>query len=103
MSASRIFQPGVVRVAVAVEIVVALGLIIDGALGALELLPHADHDEGEQHRIGDADHGIFEAGDLVVGDDEVDAVTPADEELEATANTTDTPMTGSRAPRAAAH
>jgi hypothetical protein len=54
-------------------------------LGGLELLPDADHDEGQQHGVSDADHGIFEARDLVVRGEEIYAEIPAGQELQADA------------------
>jgi len=43
---------------------------MDVLLGLVEILPDADHHKGQQHRIGDAYHGMFETGDLLVrGDD----------------------------------
>ena len=68
-------------VAVSIDIVEAAGLRMDVLLGLVEILPHAYHHEGEQHRIGDADHGIFEAGDFLFGGDELHAVNAPDEEL----------------------
>ena len=43
-----------------------LGLIAHRRLGVPVILPHGDHHEGKQHRIEDADHREFEAGDFIV-------------------------------------
>ena len=43
-----------------------LGFVAYRRLGVPVVLPDGDHHEGEQHRIEDADHREFEAGDFIV-------------------------------------
>ena len=53
----------------------------DGVLGLAELFPNCDDDEGEQHGINHAHRREFEAGDLVVPDELVDANPSTDGQL----------------------
>ena len=43
-----------------------LGLVADRFFGIAVVVPHGDDHEGQQDRVEHADHGEFEAGDLVV-------------------------------------
>ena len=54
------------RIGVAVDRGQRAGLLVAARFGLLKPLPHADRNEGEQHRVNDADHGENETGAVVV-------------------------------------